>query len=309
MSRPSEGNAPHEVTHLLRLRGERLLLEPGRPLLMGILNTNPDSVADAARPPTLASRLERAHELVAAGADIVDVGGDSGRTDRPPTSEAEEIARVVPVVERLAAEGVRASVDTWKPPVARAALDAGAVMVNDVSGLSSPELADLVAGAGAALVVMHTRAAPKERRFPAYADVAADVRGFLAERLSLARRRGVGDEQLVVDPGPDFAKTPDQTLEVLRRLGELHALGRPILLAVSRKYFVGVVTGHPPLQRLGGTLAAVQAGVARGAAILRVHDVAEVAAYLAVRRALKGEAPVGPDQSTDDRLRWLPAPD
>jgi dihydropteroate synthase len=291
----------------MRLRlGDRIVDTAERPLVMGILNTTPDSVSDAERYLTLDAQVARARELVEAGADIVDVGGESGRTDIPPVSEDEEVERVVPLVRALAADGVVVSVDTWKPAVARAAADAGAAMLNDVSGLRSPELAQIAAGSGAALVLMHTRADPKTERFPPYDDVVADVEAMLRDLIHRARSLGVPDDQLVIDPGPDFAKTPEQSVEVLRRLGELRALGRPLLLAVSRKYFLGAITGRPPLERLGGTLAALGHGVDNGAAILRVHDVAEAVDYLRVRAVLRGQADVPPDFDRDDeRLKWV----
>jgi dihydropteroate synthase len=247
--------------------------------------------------------LERAHELVAAGADLIDVGGESGVTGEAAVSAEEEMRRVVPLVERLAGVGIVVSVDTWKPAVARAALAAGAAMINDVSGLRDPELADACATAGAALVVMHTRAAPKVKEFPEYEDVAADVVDYVRERIELARAHGVGDEQIVVDPGPDFAKTPAETVTVLRDLDSLAALGRPILLAVSRKDFVGALTGRPPRERLAGSLAAIGAGVDAGAAIVRVHDVAATVDFLKVRAALTGEQPVPPDLKLAGHLR------
>jgi dihydropteroate synthase len=209
----------------------------------------------------------------------------------------------VPLVERLAADGVVVSVDTWKADVARAALAAGAAMINDVSGLRDPALADECAAAGAALVVMHTRAAPKVKEFPDYEDVVADVVGFVRERVELARSRGVGEDQIVVDPGPDFAKTPAETVTVLRSLGSLAALGHPVLLAVSRKDFVGALVGRPPRERLAGTLAAVGAGVDAGASIVRVHDVAATVDFLAVRAALTGERSVSEDLRLAEHLR------
>ena len=169
--------------------------------------------------------VERAHELAEQGAAIVDVGGESGRTDRPAVPVEEERARVVPLIERLAADGLSVSVDTWRAPVARAALEAGAAMINDVSGLSDPELADACAEAGAALVVTHTRAGPKVKAFPDYDDVVADVIELLRERAALAVERGVADERLVFDPGIDLAKTPAESIELLRRLPELAELG------------------------------------------------------------------------------------
>lgn len=288
---------------VLRL-GDRVLDTAARPLLMGIVNAAPDSFSDGGDHPTLAARAAHAERLVAAGADLLDVGGESARGDTPTVGEAEEIARVVPLVERLAGLGAVISVDTYKPGVAEAAIAAGAGLVNDVSGLRDPALADLCARTGTGLVVMHTRAAPKATLLdPArYLDVVADAAAFLRERVALARERGVGEEQLVVDPGPDFAKTPAQTVALLRRLDVLGELGHPLLLAVSNKDFVGALTGRAPRERLAGTLAAVAHGVDAGAAILRVHDVAAAADFLRVRAVLRGDAALAPDAGlTPDR--------
>jgi dihydropteroate synthase len=286
----------------MRLRLRDRIVELGeQPLIMGIVNASPESFSDGDSVGGLEQQVERALSL---GADIVDVGGESGATDRPPVSADEEIARVAPLVERLAASGVVVSVDTWKAPVARAAVDAGAAMINDVSGLLDPGVADACAASGAALVVMHTRARPKEKAFPGYDDVAADVLGFLRERIALALERGVGEEQIVLDPGPDFAKTPAETVEALRRLPDLRAaLGRPVLLAASRKDFVGALTGRAPADRLAGTLAAIGEGVTAGAAIVRVHDVAATRDFLTVRAALRGETEVPRELHLDQRLR------
>jgi dihydropteroate synthase len=277
-----------------------------RPWLLGIVNASPDSFSDAGAYPDLDARVALARELLAAGADIIDVGGESGITLRPPVAVAEEIGRVVPLIERIAGElGGLVSVDTYKPAVAEAAIAAGAVVVNDVSGLRDPELADVCAQTGAALVLMHTRAAPKQRLQDAdlYADVVADVVAFLGERMQVALARGVREEQLILDPGPDFAKTPAQTIALLRRLEELHALGRPLLLAVSRKDFVGALTGRGPRERLAGTLAALGHGVDAGAHILRVHDVQAAADFLTVRAALRGEREVDPGLALEDTIR------
>jgi dihydropteroate synthase len=273
---------------------------------MGIVNASPDSFSDAGEHPDLDARVALARALLDAGADIIDVGGESGITLRPPVAVAEEIARVVPLIERIAGElGARVSVDTYKPAVAEAAIAAGALVVNDVSGLRDPALADVCARTGAALVVMHTRAAPKQRlQDPAlYDDIVADVKRFLAERMQVALEHGVAPEQLILDPGPDFAKTPAQTIALLRRLGELHALGRPLLLAASRKDFVGALTGRGPRERLAGTLAAIGHGVDAGAHILRVHDVADAADFLTVRAALRGELEVDRELALDDAIR------
>jgi dihydropteroate synthase len=287
----------------LRLRDRELALREGAPLVMGIVNASPESFSDGGDVGGLDAQVERALALRDAGADLIDVGGESGVTDREPVTAEEEAERVVPLVERLAALGVVVSVDTWKAPVARSALEAGAAMVNDVSGLVDPGVADACAACGAALVVMHTRVPPKVKGFPGYSDVAADVVSFLRERIEFARSRGVGEDQLVVDPGPDFAKTPAETVAALRRLGDLRALGRPVLLAVSRKDFVGALTGRPPADRQAGTLAAIGAGVDAGAAILRVHDVAATRDFLAVRAALRGERDVPADLALDPALR------
>jgi len=263
-----------------------------RPWLMGIVNATPDSFSDSGADRSLEDRVRLARELLEAGADLIDIGGESGVTTRPPVAPEEEIGRVVPLIERVAGElGALVSVDTYKPAVARAAIAAGAAIVNDVSGLRDPALTDVCADTGAGLVIMHTRAAPKEKLLDPSFDgrVVADVEEFLAERIALATDRGVAFEQLILDPGPDFGKTPAQTVEVLRALPALHELGRPVLLAVSRKDFVGAITLRGPRARLAGTLAAVGYGVDAGAHMLRVHDVADVADYLAVRAALMGE--------------------
>ena len=288
---------------ILRLRERRFELERGAPLVMGIVNASPESFSDGGRWATLDAQVARALELVGRGADLIDVGGESGVTGVAPVAADEEARRVVPLVERLAGEGVLVSVDTWKPAVARAALAAGAVLINDVSGLRESALADACAEAGAGLVVMHTRAEPKVKVFPDYDDVVEDVVGFVGERMRVAAEHGVEEERIVVDPGPDFAKTPAETVAVLRSLDRLAALGRPILLAVSRKDFVGALTERAPRERDAGTLAAIGAGVDAGAAIVRVHDVAATVDFLTVRAALAGERPVDPELRLPDELR------
>jgi dihydropteroate synthase len=291
---------------VLRLRDRTVEIERGRPLVMGIVNANPDSFSDRIRLGSLKEQAEHALGLVAAGADIIDVGGESGVTYTGVTDADLEIERVVPLVRRLASEGIAVSVDTWKVPVAEAALEAGAAMINDVSGLRDPAFADLCAATGAALVLMHTRAAPKEVDFADYGgDVAGDVVRFLVQRSALAVQHGVRAEQLVLDPGPDFAKTPAESVEALRALERLQALRRPVLLAVSRKYFVGAITGREPSDRLAGTLAAVGFGVDAGAAIVRVHDVAETVEFLRVRRVLAGDEEMPNFDEDDEGLKWI----
>jgi dihydropteroate synthase len=292
----------------LTLRDRVFDLRPGRPLVMGIVNANPDSFSDAVRASTLDDQVALARRLVADGADIIDVGGESGVTYTGVTAAEVERDRVVPLVERLVAEGIVVSVDTWKPEVATAALDAGAHVLNDVSGLRDVALADEAARTGASLVVMHTRAAPKEEHFADYrGDVVSDVVSFVEERSAIALERGVRPQQLIVDPGPDFAKSPAESVETLRAIDRLAALGNPWLAAVSRKYFLAAVTGRPPAERLAGTLAAVGYAADRGAAIVRVHDVAETVDFLAVREVLHGGAEVGAVDPDDDALKWIRA--
>jgi dihydropteroate synthase len=290
----------------LRLRETTLELEAGRPLLMGIVNANPDSFSDAVRLDSLAAQVSHALALVADGAQIIDVGGESGVTYTGVSSGEVEAGRVVPLVRALVAQGVIVSVDTWKATVAERVLDAGAHIVNDTSGLADPRLAELAAQAGAALVVMHTRAAPKQEGFPDYdGDVRGDVMRFLAERCALAVSHGLGAEQLIVDPGPDFAKRPAESVEVMAGLRSLQELGRPVLAAISRKYFVGAITGRPPQERLAGTLAALGEAVDAGAAIARVHDVRDAADFLAVRAVLRGEREMPAFDASDDTLKWI----
>ena len=276
---------------ILRAREHRLELG-GRPRLMGILNATPDSFSDGSDA-GLEERVDRGRALLAAGADLLDVGGESARGDRPAVSSDEEISRVVPLISQLS--GAVISVDTYKPDVAAAAIEAGASIVNDVSGLRDVELARVCARTGAALVIMHTRVAPKGTLLDpgAYADVVDDVVSFLRERMEVAVSAGVAEEQIVLDPGPDFAKTPAQTVAVLRSLDALRALRRPLLLAVSRKDFLGAIVGRTPAERDPATLAAVGFAADVGAEIVRVHDVAGAADYLAVRSVLRGERVLG----------------
>ncbi|HKG40460.1 MAG TPA: dihydropteroate synthase [Conexibacter sp.] len=296
--------------HLTVRAGARTLALGERPWLMGIVNATPDSFSDGGVHRTLDERVALARELLEAGADVIDVGGESGVTNRPAVDPQEEIARVVPLIERIAGE-LRAvvSVDTYKPAVAAAAIAAGACIVNDVSGLRDPGLADVCAETGAALVLMHTRAAPKQKLLdPSYdGRMTADVVAFLRERMALAVERGVATEQLILDPGPDFGKTPAQTVEVLRQLDDVHALGRPILMALSRKDFIGAITGRAPRERGAGTLAALAWGLDAGGHIFRLHDVAAAADFITVREVLAGRRALEADARLAETLRREPA--
>jgi dihydropteroate synthase len=288
------------------LRAKAHVLElSGRPLLMGIVNASPDSFSDGGVHPTLDDQVRLAEQLLQDGAAILDVGGESATTGREPVAVEREIELVLGLIERLAGLGALVSVDTYKPAVARAAIAAGASIVNDVSGLRDPELAAVCAQTGAALVLMHTRAAPRERLQDPdlYEDVTEEVLGFLRERIALASGAGVAMEQLIVDPGPDFAKTPAQTIELLSQVGRLHELERPLLMAISRKDFIGALTGRPPRGRLAGTLAALAHGTDAGAHVFRVHDVAAASDFLTVRAALAAETSTGRDLALAEELR------
>ncbi len=301
-----------------RLRAVDRVLElgagAGGALIMGVVNASPDSFSDGGRYGSLEERVELALGHAAAGADILDIGGESATTGRPPVPVAQEIERVVPLIDRVVAElgpdGPVVSIDTYKPPVARAAIAAGARIVNDVSALRDPELAAVCAESGAALVLMHTAAAPRVRKQDPdlYGDVVEEVLAFLRERVAVALGEGVAREQLILDPGPDFAKTPAQTIALLAHLERLHELQLPLLMAVSRKDFIGALTGRPPSERLAGTLAALAHGVDVGAHIFRVHDVAAAADFLAVRAALTGEHPPERDLVLAEELRHQRGP-
>ncbi len=293
----------------LDARGRLLQAAPGRPLLMGIVNASPDSFSDTVGRQGAEAQVEHGLALAAAGADLIDVGGESGVTHTPVTDAAEETERVLAVIEPLLAAGLVVSVDTWKAEVAAAVLAAGAHLVNDVSGLRDERLAVLCAEHGAALCLMHTRAAPKQEHFADYRGaVLDDVVSFLGERRDRALALGVPGERLLLDPGPDFAKTPAESVAVLRGLDRIHALGHPVLLAVSNKYFLGAITGRAPGERLAATLAAVGWAADAGAAMLRVHDVAAAADLLAVRDVLAGRAEVPEIDRADASLKWLSSP-
>jgi dihydropteroate synthase len=295
--------APQRALHVR----DRELELGTRPWLMGIVNASPESFSDGGRRTTLAAQARLAEQLLAAGADILDVGGASARTDMAPIDAEQEIERVVPLIEVASRElGATVSVDTYKPAVAREAIAAGAAIVNDVSGLRDSAMARLCAQTGAALVLMHTLAAPGRRLQAAdgYQDIVAEVTAFLRERIGIALAAGMRPEQLIVDPGPDFAKTPAQSIELLAGVGALHELRRPLLMAVSRKDFIGALTHRAPRERLAGTLAAVAHGVGCGAHIFRVHDVSATVDFLTVSAALAGETGMPRGLALAEELRY-----
>lgn len=248
-----------------------------RTLVMGVLNVTPDSFSDGGRFSTLEAALAQAHRMREEGADIVDVGGESSRPGAEPVPAEVEAARVLPVVEALARdEGYVISVDTRKASVARAALERGAHIVNDITALGDPEMAAAVREYGAGLILMHMRGEPRTMQDdPRYADVVAEVRAFLAERRRLAESAGISAEALALDPGFGFGKTLEHNLALLARLSDIVALGRPVVVGVSRKRMLGALTGRPVGERLAAGLAALTAAVLQGAAVARVHDVKE----------------------------------
>jgi dihydropteroate synthase len=258
--------------------------------LMGVVNITPDSFSDGGLylDPDLAIR--HGEELAQAGAAILDVGGESTRPGAEEVSLEEELRRVVPVVEGLSGGGASISVDTSKAPVAAAALEAGAEIVNDVTALrGDSEMAALCADRGATVVLMHMVGSPRTmQREAVYEDVVAEVKAFLVGRLEFALEAGIAEERIWLDPGIGFGKTAEHNLELLRRLSELRELGRPLVIGTSRKSFIGKVDGSDASERLGGTIASSVLAVAEGAEVLRVHDVAEVGQAMAMATAILG---------------------
>jgi dihydropteroate synthase len=260
------------------------------PKLMGVVNVTPDSFSDGGLFLDAEAAVAHGRELAAQGAGILDVGGESTRPGAEEVSADEERARVEPVVAGLAQAGHEVSIDTSKSAVAVAALDAGASIVNDVTALrGDPEIAGLCAERGAGLVLMHMRGDPRTMQVePRYEDVVEDVKAFLAERLGAALAAGVAEERIWLDPGIGFGKTVDHNLELLRRLGELRELGRPLVVGTSRKSFIGKIDGSEVDDRLGGTIASSVLAAAQGADVLRVHDVAESRQALLMATAILG---------------------
>lgn len=253
----------------------RLNFAPHKTVIIGVLNVTPDSFYDGGKWFDLDTAVARAREMIAEGADIIDIGGESSRPGSDPVTEAEEQRRVLPVITALAKSAtVPLSIDTRHPAIARAALEAGASLVNDITGLRDQKMIDIVAKHKASVVIMHMQGEPKTMQDqPQYDDVVGEIKAFFAARIAAARAAGIAD--IILDPGIGFGKKLEHNLAILNRLEEFHELGCPLLIGASRKSFIGAITGAEIEDRLPGTIASSVAVVLKGVRFLRVHDVKE----------------------------------
>jgi dihydropteroate synthase len=274
---------PHAV---LKLGGFSLALE--RPLIMGVVNVTPDSFYDGGRFLGTQQAVEHARILIEEGADILDIGGESSRPGAKPVDLDEELRRVMPVLEKLGGLPVPVSVDTCKPEVMRRAIAAGAAMVNDINALREPGALEAVAESQAAVCLMHMQGEPRTmQQEPHYGDVVSEVVEFLAQRVEAAQQAGIARERIVIDPGFGFGKNTEHNLELLRGLPRIAGLGQPVLVGLSRKSLFGKITGKPVADRVSASVAAALLAVERGAALVRVHDVAATRDALLVLNAIE----------------------
>ena len=260
-----------------------------KPLIMGVLNLTPDSFSDGSRYDSVYEAVAAAEKMVADGADILDIGGESTRPGAEPVSAEEEAERVIPVIEKLAGRlNVPISIDTWKATVAKAALNAGAEIVNDISAMTfDPDMSGTIAESGAAVVLMHNRGRPAEmQKNTDYSDIVSEVMAFLDTRIQAAILAGIDEERIVVDPGIGFGKGASGNMEIIRRLREFHLLNRPILIGTSRKSFIGTALNREVSERVFGTAASVAVAMMNGASIFRVHDVAAMRDTVDMVRAI-----------------------
>jgi dihydropteroate synthase len=266
---------------------KKLELQPGRTLVCGIINVTPDSFSDGGLAMSADAAVARALEMEAQGAGLIDIGGESTRPGSSPVPLEEEKRRVLPVLEKLAGKlKVPVSVDTCKPELAVLAVKAGADIINDITGFIAPAMIEAAVSSGAGAIVMHMQGEPRTMQAePSYGDVVAEVKAFLAERAAVLSKAGV--KQVILDPGIGFGKTLAHNLELIARLSEIRALGFPVMLGVSRKSFIGRLTGGGPAERLGGTIAACVAGASNGADIMRVHDVLDCRRAMQVADAIR----------------------
>jgi dihydropteroate synthase len=274
---------------MMQLRCGSTLLDLTLPKVMGVLNVTPDSFSDGGRYVNHGRALEHAEAMIEAGAAIIDVGGESTRPGAGPVSVEEELRRVMPVIEQLGRAGrVVVSVDTSTPQVIRAAAAAGATLINDVRGLQRPGALAAAVSTDCAVCVMHMQGEPQTMQTrPEYADVVAEVKDFLQGRVAACQAAGIARDRIVIDPGFGFGKTVAHNLALVRQLPELAALGLPVLLGMSRKSTIAVITGRPDGGRLAGSLALAVAAVLRGAHIIRAHDVAETVDALKIAHAVQ----------------------
>ncbi len=261
--------------------------------VMGILNVTPDSFSDGGRFFDPAVAFEHARQMVADGADIIDVGGESTRPGAEPVSLEEELRRTIPVIEKLSGElDVPISIDTYKPEVAKEALGAGAVMINDISGLRDKKMIGLAAEGDVPVIIMHMKGTPRNmQKNPTYGDVVAEVCNWLGIQAEEAIQGGLSASKVLIDPGIGFGKTFEHNLEILRRLAELKSLGYPIVLGTSRKAFIGAILDLPLNKRMEGTIATVVYSITQGANIVRVHDVKEVVRACRIADAINDKKP------------------
>jgi dihydropteroate synthase len=282
--------SPVGILRVSRLR-QRLGDPAGYPLVMGILNVTPDSFSDGGRFCDLPGAIKQAREMVMAGADLIDVGGESTRPGAMPVAESEQIARVVPVISAITQElDAAVSIDTTRAAVAEAALEAGAVMVNDISaGRDDPRMFPLVASRRAPIILMHMQGTPATMQDdPRYGDVVGEVSKFLLERADYAQTAGIDPADVLLDPGIGFGKTTEHNLELLNRLWDLVALGRPVVVGTSRKGFIGQITGETMTSgRVFGTSATVAWSAGNGAAVVRVHDVPAMVRVVSMIRVIR----------------------
>lgn len=258
-----------------------------RPLVMGIVNITPDSFSDGGQHASTAAAIAHARQLIDDGADILDIGGESTRPGAAPVSEQQELERVLPVIEGLRGIAVPISIDTWKPQVMRAALAAGASMVNDVNALQAEGALQAVADTDAAVCLMHKQGTPQTmQQRPEYRDVITEVSRFLGERIAAAEAAGIARQRMVIDPGFGFGKTLAHNLDLLRELAAFRALGVPVLAGLSRKSMLGAITGREVGERVAASVAAAMLAVQRGAAVVRVHDVRETVDALKILNAM-----------------------
>lgn len=264
-----------------------------RTLIMGILNVTPDSFSDGGQYQDAESAIRHCIQMAEDGADVIDIGGESSRPGSEPVSADQELSRVIPVIEALANQiEIPISIDTYKPEVARAALDAGASIINDITGLADERMRSLAAERKVPAIIMHMKGTPRNmQENPEYDDVVSEIMAFFRERIALAVEAGLPEEYLIIDPGIGFGKTLEHNLEIIRNLADFKTLGRPILIGTSRKAFIGnILGGLPPTERLQGTAATVAISIMNGANIVRVHDVKEMSKVAKMADALKPDS-------------------